>query len=92
MVKLSTGELRPVDHVEDRATESKSIDLGFLWMTDQWNQQLRCPICRQTGMASLSQEADGTLTVHSVSDGFKVVKSRYGPGFHCVGCNVPVVP
>ena len=62
-------------------------------MTDEWNERLRCPKCRKTGIASLSQEDDSDIpTVHSVSDGFKVVAARYSPDFHCTTCNVAVVP
>jgi hypothetical protein len=62
-------------------------------MTDDWNERLRCPNCGKTGMASLSQDdhAD-TPTVQSVSEGFKVVQSAYGPNFRCGTCNVAVEP
>jgi hypothetical protein len=62
-------------------------------MTDEWNERLRCPECRKTGIASLFQEDDSDIpTVHSVSDGFKVFAARYGPNFQCTTCNVAVVP
>ena len=62
-------------------------------MTDEWNEQLRCPHCRKTGMASLSQgEDDQTPSVLSVPDGFKVVQTEYGPDFQCGTCNVAVLP
>jgi hypothetical protein len=62
-------------------------------MTDEWNERLRCPECRKTGIASLFQEDDcDAPTVHSVSDGFKVVAAQYGPNFQCTTCNVVVVP
>ena len=62
-------------------------------MTDQWKERLRCPQCRDTGMASLSQFKDAqTPTVDSVPDGFKAVQTEYGPDFHCETCNVPAVP
>jgi hypothetical protein len=62
-------------------------------MTDEWNEQLRCPECRRTGMASLSQaDSDDTPTVHSVPDGFKVVMTEYGPDFVCATCDVAAAP
>ena len=62
-------------------------------MADEWNEQLRCPKCSKTGMASLSQEFDSDLViVHSVPDGFKVVAAQYGPDFKCTTCNVAVLP
>jgi hypothetical protein len=49
-------------------------------MTDQWNEVLRCPQCRNTGVANLSQLKDAdTPTVDSVSDSFKAVQTEYGP-------------
>lgn len=62
-------------------------------MTDQWNEMLRCPQCRNTGMANLSQFEDADMpTVDSVPDGFKAVQTENGPDFHCGTCNVPVAP
>jgi hypothetical protein len=59
---------------------------------DEWNEQLRCPKCGKTGMASLSQDDDAMANVHSVPDGFEVVATPHGPDFRCTTCNVPVVP
>jgi hypothetical protein len=60
-------------------------------MTDQWNEHLRCPQCRNTGEASLSHFKDADIpTVNRVTDGFKAVQTEYGPDFHCEACNVPV--
>jgi hypothetical protein len=62
-------------------------------MADEWNERLQCPLCGKIGVASLSQNnRDDTPAVHSVSDGFKVVQTQYGPGFHCEICDVPVRP
>ena len=62
-------------------------------MTDQWNEELRCPECGKTGIASLSQGDDAdTPTVLSVPDGFKVISTEYGPDFHCGTCNIAVAP
>jgi hypothetical protein len=46
----------------------------------------------KTGEASLSQDNDDAPTVQSVSDGFKVVATQYGPDFQCTTCNLAVVP
>ena len=62
-------------------------------MTDEWNEQLRCPHCRKTGVARLSQgERDDTPTVQIVPGYFKVVQTSYGPDFECATCNVAVDP
>jgi hypothetical protein len=62
-------------------------------MTDEWNEQLQCPQCRNAGMASLSQPEDTEMpTVEGVPDGFKAVQTEHGPNFHCGARNIPVVP
>jgi hypothetical protein len=62
-------------------------------MTDQWNEQLRCPRCRNTGTANLSQDSDAEIpTVDGVPEGFKAVQTEYGPNFHCGTCDVPALP
>lgn len=62
-------------------------------MTDQWNEQLQCPNCRNKGMASLSQgEGVEEPTVQIVPDGFKVVHTSYGPDFRCAACDIAVEP
>jgi hypothetical protein len=62
-------------------------------MTDQWNEKLHCPQCRQTGTASLTHLKDADMpTVDSVSDGFKAVQTEYGPDFQCGVCNLPASP
>jgi hypothetical protein len=71
----------------------EAANLGGLWrgisifrgayigrMTDDWNEKLRCPNWRKTGIVSLHQGKSGdTPTVQSVPDGFKVVNTLYGP-------------
>jgi hypothetical protein len=59
-------------------------------MSDKWDELLHCPQCRNTGKASLHFKGADTPTVDTVTDGFKVVQTEYGPDFHCVDCNVPV--
>jgi hypothetical protein len=61
-------------------------------MTDQWNEQLRCPQCHQKGSASLSQSDNDIPTVDRVADGFRAVQTEYGPRFECGACNVLVDP
>lgn len=62
-------------------------------MIDQWNEQLRCRKCRNTGMASPSQgEDDQTPTVLKVPLGFKAVETEFGPDFQCVVCGVRADP
>jgi hypothetical protein len=62
-------------------------------MADHWDEHLRCPQCRNTGMASLSQLKDALMpTVHLITAGFKAVQTEYGPDFHCGTCSVPVAP
>jgi hypothetical protein len=63
-----------------------------MYATDDWKEELRCPKCGKTGMASLSQDDDSIPTVKSIPDGFKVVATQYGPDFQCTMCNVAVVP
>ena len=61
-------------------------------MTDHWTGTLRCPLCRKSGVTSLTEgEHDKTLTVvNSVPAGFKVVYTQYGPSFRCEDCGVEV--
>jgi hypothetical protein len=62
-------------------------------MIDEWNEKLQCPVCRETGIASLSQgEHDEAPTVLTVPDGFKFEQTEYGPDFRCAACNVRVDP
>ena len=62
-------------------------------MTDEWTKDLRCPNCHKTGMVSLSQgEHDRMPTIVRISDGFKVVRTEYGPNFCCEACDVAVLP
>jgi hypothetical protein len=62
-------------------------------MADQWTENLRCPLCRKTGVVSLSQhDGDNTPIVQSISEDFKVVMTPFGPDFHCATCNVAADP
>jgi hypothetical protein len=62
-------------------------------MIEEWNENLRCPVCRKTGIASLSQgERDETPNVLTVPNGFRVEQTEFGPDFQCADCNVRVDP
>ena len=62
-------------------------------MTDQWDEHLRCPQCRNSGMASLSQFKGALMpTVDSVQGGFKAVQTEFGPDFRCETCNIAAAP
>jgi hypothetical protein len=62
-------------------------------MTDQWNEELHCPQCHNTGVVSLSQPKHAEMpTVDGIPDGFKAIHTEYGPNFHCRTCDFPVNP
>jgi hypothetical protein len=62
-------------------------------MIDQWNEQLECPQCRNSGIARLSQPEYAEMpTVEGVPDGFKAIHTEFGPNFHCGACDIEVVP
>jgi hypothetical protein len=62
-------------------------------MTDQWDEELRCPQCSNTGVVSLSQPKEAEVPiVKGVPDGFKVVQTEYGPDFRCGTCDIPAAP
>jgi hypothetical protein len=62
-------------------------------MIDRWNELLKCPKCRNSGVASLSQsEFAATPTVEGVPYGFKAIRTRFGPNFHCGACDIPAAP
>ena len=66
---------------------------GASKMNDQWSEKLHCPQCRNTGTASLSQLKGAQIpTVDSVTGGFKIVQTEYGPDFRCGVCDLPGVP
>ena len=74
-------------------TETVAAPAAFIPMDDQWTETLRCPKCRKTGRAGLTQgEDDETPTVSSIAAGFRVVQTRHGPSFRCEDCDVEVDP
>ena len=59
-------------------------------MVEDWYEKLRCPRCGKTGMASVALPVGKkTPAVESVPDGFRVVRTRNGPDFHCEACCIP---
>jgi hypothetical protein len=58
-------------------------------VSDQWTEILRCPNCAVTGVASLSQNADGALLINALPVGFIAVSSEYGDTFFCEACKRP---
>jgi hypothetical protein len=61
---------------------------------DHWVETLRCPRCRNTGLADLSDADEDAWAVHvdSVPSGFKAVQLEHGIGFYCISCDTPVEP
>jgi hypothetical protein len=61
-------------------------------MTDNWTEQLHCPKCGKTGLASISQDGTNMPIVEAVPAGFDVVSTRLGSDFHCSTCEIVVKP
>ena len=61
--------------------------------SDHWVEILRCPQCRGTGIAALS-EGETALEdrADTVPAGFKVLQSPHGIRFYCIACNVAAEP
>ena len=60
-------------------------------MIEDWYEKLRCPKCGKTGMATVGQpQGKKTPAAEFVPDGFKVVRTRNGPDFHCETCRIAV--
>jgi hypothetical protein len=57
---------------------------------DHWVEILRCPRCKNTGTAALS-EAGGSIDikVELVSEGFRIFKSEQAMNFYCSSCDCP---
>jgi hypothetical protein len=57
---------------------------------DHWLEVLRCPECKRTGIAELSDPGGATdVKVDIVPAGFSVVESKHGINFHCTSCDRP---
>ena len=90
---LSISAVLPFLSGTDPTNKRSALNLSAMATTDEWNEQLRCPSCRKTGMAGLSQgDGDDIPTVHVVPDGFKVVQTEYGPDFRCETYDIAVEP
>jgi len=62
-------------------------------MSDTWNENLRCPLCRNTGRARVSQHPrEEILGFECVTEGFMVVTGQYGSKFYCSTCYVAAEP
>ena len=61
---------------------------------DNWVEILKCPNCRKTGFAILSQtdELSWDMEADFVPTGFKVIHIKHGIIFHCASCGFPVEP
>jgi hypothetical protein len=58
---------------------------------DHWVEVLRCPRCKNTGDAELSEIGSYfDVKVDSVPEGFVVRESEYGINFYCSSCDCPV--
>jgi hypothetical protein len=64
-------------------------ELLVMTVSDQWTEILRCQSCAMTGVASLSQNSNGTVIINKLPAGFKAVSSEYGDTFYCKACNRP---
>jgi hypothetical protein len=55
-----------------------------------WVEVLRCPKCKRTGTAELSDPGGPKdVKVDIVPEGFGVFESEYGVNFYCSSCNRP---
>jgi hypothetical protein len=59
---------------------------------DRWVENLRCPACRKTGAARLSQADGWNVHVDNLPEGFYFIQSEYGSNFYCSSCDSPVEP
>ena len=57
---------------------------------DHWAEVLRCPQCKKTGTAELSETGGSDLKVDIVPEGFRIFESEHGINFHCASCDCPV--
>ena len=61
-------------------------------MADNWTERVHCAGCRKVGLASLRQAKGEDMPTDTVSDGFSVLKSEYGPVFECNTCAARIEP
>ena len=59
---------------------------------DRWVENLRCPVCRKTGAARLSQTDGWNVHVDTLPEGFYFIQSEDGSNFYCSSCDRPVEP
>jgi hypothetical protein len=56
-------------------------------MADNWTERVHCAECH-----NLSQAKGEDMPTATVSDGFRVLRSEYGPTFQCNTCAARVEP
>jgi hypothetical protein len=57
---------------------------------DHWVEVLRCPRCKNTGTAELSELGSSfDIKVDSLPEGFRVFESEHGINFYCSSCDCP---
>jgi len=59
---------------------------------ERWTENLRCPVCRKTGAARLSQADGWSVHVDNLPDGFYFIQSENCSNFYCSSCDSPVEP
>jgi hypothetical protein len=59
---------------------------------ERWIENLRCPVCRKTGAARLSQADGWNAHVDSVPEGFEVVRLEYGSNFYVLRATAQRTP
>lgn len=57
-----------------------------------WIEILRCPKCRRTGHAELSEVAPLRNRIVRVSEEFEVRTDERGDDFQCRACKLPALP
>jgi hypothetical protein len=59
---------------------------------DHWVEYLKCPNCRKTGIALLSDVNEYSLDIQvdAVPEGVEVIHSKHGIELYCASCDIPV--
>ena len=59
---------------------------------DHWVEILRCPQCKNTGTAELTEigsSHDIKVKADRVPEGFTIFETEYGINFYCSSCDCP---
>jgi len=62
---------------------------------DHWVEILRCPRCKNTGTAELTEigsSHDIKVKADRVPEGFTIFETEYGINFYCSSCDIPAQP